>query len=527
MRILYYNWVDYLDPERRGGGVTVYQQNLVNAMADQDDVDVWFLSSGISFDLLGTKPRWEKIRHGPRREGDNRYEIVNSGVLSPSHFSFGNPAQIRHPETAAVFFDFLETHGPFDVIHFNNLEGVPAEVLELKSRWPDTRILLSLHNYYPFCPQVNLWWQEQAHCADFRNGDACRGCLVQKPDERSVRLAGAVAYNLKKMGWGPGTQAFDRGFSTCVRCARRIVKYYGKYRRSRLPSDDTVPEVQYAEKVKLIQFNPTGQVPLNNMPAAEFSERRQRFLDLINQNCDNVLGVSQRVTDIAGSFGVKSEILQTLYIGTQQYGKFIETEPGSSLVGKDNLLTLGYLGYMRKDKGYFFLMEALQALPDDLAQRIRLVVAAPWVAGEATEHLRELSGHLRDVIYVDGYKHDQLDTLLEPVTLGVVPVMWEDNLPQVAIEMHVRHIPLLTSDRGGAQELGNFAGLVFRAGNVASFTDRIRAALEARINLDAYWEQARIPVNMEQHVAALLDIYRGLDHPQAGVSTETETCGAL
>ena len=62
----------------------------------------------------------------------------------------------------------------------------------------------------------------------------------------------------------------------------------------------------------------------------------------------------------------------------------------------------------------------------------------------------------------------RIDAIISQMDVGLVPVMWEDNLPQVAIEMHARHVPLLTSDLGGAQELANFPEMVFKAGDVAA-----------------------------------------------------------
>ena len=52
MKVLFYNWVDYLDDEKRGGGVTVYQRNVIRALEAVEDVETVFLSSGISYDLL-------------------------------------------------------------------------------------------------------------------------------------------------------------------------------------------------------------------------------------------------------------------------------------------------------------------------------------------------------------------------------------------------------------------------------------------------------------------------------------------
>ena len=89
MRILYYNWVDYLDDEHRGGGVSVYQVNLINALAPLDDVFVTYLSSGISHDKFRRSTRWEQVRHG-RSLTPARYEIVNSGCLLIGNRSSGS-----------------------------------------------------------------------------------------------------------------------------------------------------------------------------------------------------------------------------------------------------------------------------------------------------------------------------------------------------------------------------------------------------------------------------------------------------
>ena len=68
MKILFYNWVDYLDDEKRGGGVTVYQRNTIQAMRAKEDVSCTFLSSGISYDVLqkGTAMGTCQTRTHPR-----------------------------------------------------------------------------------------------------------------------------------------------------------------------------------------------------------------------------------------------------------------------------------------------------------------------------------------------------------------------------------------------------------------------------------------------------------------------------
>lgn len=496
MRILFYNWVDYLDDEKRGGGVSVYQKNVIHALEHIPATTCLFLSSGISYDLRPGKPRWERVRHGPAEDRDIRYEIVNSGVLSPAHHDFGVPAQVSEPATEAAFFDFLEKKGPFDVVHFNNLEGIPARVLALKERYPETRVVFSMHNYYPLCPQVNLWREERENCTDFKDGHKCLTCLPHRHDRRAVRLADAVAFNLKKRGIRPGSRLFDRAFGPSIRLAGRALRFYQRRfgRRPELPPQDDAPQAR----------GPLHRVETPNKP---FQRRRAAMSELINTHCDAVLCVSDRVGEVARHFGIAPGLIHTSYIGSPHAAKFDETHPRETLARPDGTLTLGYLGYMRRDKGFFFLLDALEKLPLKLSRRIELVIAARLSDQPTMERITALSERFRAVWYTNGYKPDELDRILADVDVGVVPVLWEDNLPQVAIEMHARHIPLLTSDLGGAQELGRCKDMVFKAGDAKAFRARLEAILEGRIDARAYWEGAMHPHSMQTHLAELAAVY--------------------
>lgn len=485
MRVLFYNWADYRDPEKRGGGVSVYQRNLIDALAGRDGVETAFLSSGLAHDLRPGAPRVVTLDAGD----SPRHALVNSGVVAPSHADFGGAAQLDHPATEAAFAAFVERTGPWDVIHFNNLEGLPANVLTLRDRWPGTRFVLSLHNYYPFCPQVNLWFQERETCPGFDQGARCDGCLAVAPDPRSVRLVYAVGWGLSRIGAGPGTALFDHGFRPALGLAWRSLRRLVRLKRRLRPAPAPAPRPE-------------------NPRAAHFAERRARMIALINRHCDRVLCVSDRVRQIAAGFGVDDARLHTLYIGTREAEAWRRTAPRQTFLQPDGTLRLAYLGYMRRDKGFHFLMQALASLPARIAQRLDLTVAARAGDAEAMELMATARLHLRRLTHRDGYSHDDLDALLAGVDLGLVPVVWEDNLPQVAIEMHARHIPLLTSDRGGARELGRCDDLVFRAGDAQDFARVLGRVLDGDVTPGHYWAASTEPVDMDRHVDALLALYR-------------------
>ncbi|MEM1430661.1 MAG: glycosyltransferase [Pseudomonadota bacterium] len=514
MKVLFYNWVDYLDPEGRGGGVTIYQRNLIESLGALPGLELTFLCAGLAHDPFSTEPRWRLL--APPHEGHpaRRFELVNSGTLAASHNSFDHETQIDHAATREAFFRFLSEEGPFDIVHFNNLEGIPASVLTLKQRFPETRVVYSIHNYYAACPQVNLWFREKATCDDFDNGESCVTCLPKpaRTDADEVRRAFAVAETLKAAGVKPGNRAFGLGFRAGTKVARSA---YPALARVHAGARQVTA---FGAEVKAL---PRDDSPLQRLepPHARFRRRRETIARLLNDNADRILAVSARAADVAARFGLSREKMAVSYIGTRHAELFENTVPKPNLLAEDGTLALGYLGYMRRDKGFFFLLDALEAMPSRMASRIHLIIAARAGPPEAMKRLRDLGGTFASVRHADGYTHDNIDEILSRVDVGLVPVLWEDNLPQVAIEMHARHIPLITSDLGGAKELGNSPPMTFEAGNATGFHSVVSSLLSNNIDLDNYWEGARAPTTLEEHRDSLLGHYRAItkgSHIEAG-----------
>ena len=128
---------------------------------------------------------------------------------------------------------------------------------------------------------------------------------------------------------------------------------------------------------------------------------------------------------------------------------------------------------------------------------------------KAYERIELLCRNFNKVFYTNGYTHEQLDEILCQVDIGIVPVLWEDNLPQVAIEMVSRGIPVLTSDLGGASEIGNNAKFIFKNNDVEDFLDKLGRLLNRETLLSAFWENAMKPLTFDEHVKQLQATYNG------------------
>jgi glycosyltransferase involved in cell wall biosynthesis len=553
LKILYYNWVDFDD--ELGGGVSVYQKNLIDAAARHGD-DAWFLSSGSSYSPFRRRPFIRAVRSwvrplrfsatpdaledsgikALRRSGGagaaHRFELVNSPILAPGQAAFAQSVATE-PAMEALFEEFLAEHGPFDVVHFNNLEGIPISFLRLaRQHAPGAKVIYSVHNYFAFCPQVNLWFQEKEACVDFRDGRKCANCLVNPPEPAGTRRRYQVDYFLRRLGIRPK--------SLPGRIARWIsfVPLRLLYRGAKVallallgklpppPPGQTPPPGAHSSLPP-----PTGKplVLLDLAAAARFSARRRQFVAAINEHADHVLAVSRRVEELTVQHGINPAKVRTLYIGTRfarprqerctrdctssaraAHEQGPAAESGKAERARRGVLRLVYLGYMRRDKGFFFYLRALSKMPDRLASRLQLVFATRLWDARVYAKIRRLAHRFDGVTLFDGYTHAHLPGILADVDLGVVPVLWEDNLPQVAIECVASGVPVLTSDRGGARELLDCPALVFKAGSIPDFHARLSRLLDEPEQLGAAVAQCRILRTPEEHYEQLrAEVYLG------------------
>lgn len=472
MRILLYNFVQ---PEEPGaGGVGVYLNNLAKALAV--DNEVILLSSG---------DRYSPRQRAPRLEcSDDTYRravIVNSPVIAPAAYSFNDPETYLDSQAIDPLVDALyQQYGDIDVFHFHNIEGLTASFFRsLRRKYAAAKMIYSVHNYHPICPRVSLWYQDRIVCTDYQNGVACTNCLAPVFDQNYIRNRRRLMWMEKK---NPALMAVAAPLLGLAKFGRRRMM---KARQQAVVVEQAVPD---------------GSGP----PAASFARFRQTNIALFDTVFDHVLAVSARTAKVIIDRGVSAEKVSVSYIGTAHKQNYLNS---SKIVDLGEGLHLGYIGYMGTDKGFNFLLECLERMPAELARTVAVTIAARNTFPERRARMERLAPRLRALHYYDGYTHDNLDTVLSGVNIGLIPVLWEDNLPQTAIELVSRGIPILTSDRGGAQEIADNSDFVFQAGRHDDFLDRIYRISNGNLPLSAFWQGEMRVFSMEEHVRGLMAYY--------------------
>ena len=459
-KILIYNWLPYDNPWNWGGGVTVYCKNLIDTIIKQYPFSqIYFLSSGFAYsaERLETFVRCIGSIYGDRCK---QYEIVNSPVPAAQDKLFVNPlVAVESRELKQTFKEFIEKNGPFTAIHFNNIEGISLDVLDLKQDFPQTRFVYSMHNYVPICA-TGFYYQRHNHCNcnPAHSGKDCMAC-TRKIIKRNIA---DEVYKSAQFGIPP------------ERCCSKE-RWLKTFDFNRL--DDDVDEEH------ILDFADTATAK-------------------INKNCDAVLAVSKRVYDIAAENGFDKKKLHVSYIGTE----VAKRQVGKSLHKAEGGLRAVFLGnsLSYEEKGYPFLLDTLAKLDARYAKRIDMVLT---VRDKQHAEIYQLLKNFRSVKVINGYTHNDLINILNGCDLSIVPVLWEDNLPQIAIESVAYGVPVLASSCGGASELTDSGLFRFEGGNSEDMLAKIIHFVDHPEDLEKYWQGHHGLMTMEEHLKQLLPYY--------------------
>lgn len=463
MKVLYYNWTPLDCKMANGGGVAVYIKNLLSFFEyhrNEFNIETTYLSSGFYYDNKNeTYIRKEKSLYN-----SNIYTIVNSDILAP----LGFPESMYHKiltdkNTVDIFDIFLQKTGPYDVIHFNSFEGLSPNVLSLKSKYPYTKFIHTIHDYGIFCPNVKFWTKNNTNCVTDNNRPKCFECMKSKQlipititkRERPKTCNSEIHHK----------NDFLMNLYKKLLYKSKIYYYYKKH--------DETTYIKY----------------------------RNLCVNMINNNIDVEIAVSNRVGEIAKRYGINPIKIKTSYIGT-----LAAENQQKHNINENGIFTMLYMGYMSIEKGYFSYIDCLEEIDENISSHINLKFATKITDISTYKRTLRLKRKFHDIIFYDGYTHSDFPQIMENVSLGIVPPLWEDNLPQVAIEMIANGIPVLSCNNGGAHELNTHPDFTYH--DKYEFKNKIEKIALNHNLLNEYWEYSVPLTTMRKHISNLIEIYK-------------------
>jgi len=460
-KILIYNWLPFDNAWDLGGDIKHYCKNLINTiLKERPNTMVYYLSSGFAYDASTTEIYIRKIKN----IFENRchsFEIVNSPVPAEQQNLFRNPLiALENPELKRIFSKFLNNFGQFKAIHFNSIEGLSLDVLDLKQEYSDTKFVFSLHNYIPLC-LTGYYYQRHKKCG-CNSGHTKEDCYKCTHAEIENNLA-VKTYNRGLFGIDPKTAEFQDKWIEVLKFERL---------------DEDIPQD------KIFEFAKT-------------------CTEKINRNCDHILAVSKKIYDIAAENNIDKNKMQVSYIGTEVAKEQVKS-PLTAYDPKGSLKIVFFGDSINEESGYYFMLDALESLSRIYASQIEVVFIINQYEHEII--YRKLK-NFRSVKIKQSYENDDLKSILKGCHLGIIPVMWEENPPQIAIEMVAYGVPVLSSSLSGVSELCKSELFIFKGGNSDDFLNKLVHFIETPEDLDEYWKYYTGIKTMSGHWKELAKYY--------------------
>jgi glycosyltransferase involved in cell wall biosynthesis len=380
----------------RKGGLIAYVEDLMQAQVRRGD-RVSYAFSGRFLPGL-TAPRVRRRQHS----GVDHFEVLNSPLYDHGR----QPVQeLDEPRMEAILERVLAEVRP-DVVHVQELAGWPSSVLDVLHR---RRIptVMSLHDYFLLCPTFRLLGSERQSCVACVPGSCCVQAMASDSRPATLLYAATVTHELRQR---LPLRLTDRQRSSLLRRGTRLgVALAGTRLASEAPVADS-----YRRRAA-VNVDRLGRV-------------------------DALLAVSHRVAELYRQRGVAGERLQVMHITLSHIERLAPRQ-----VIPSGVVTFGSLSAGESiSKGSELVLEAARRVAARHPNGFRLLLR-----GRAAPEVRRAAAEISEIEVAGPYVPDELDAVLDPIDVGLLPPIWEEAYGLAGIEFLAKGTPVLANAVGG------------------------------------------------------------------------------
>lgn len=517
---------------------------------------VSYLRSGMEYSV---RPGM-RIRPTERWRGVACYDLVNSPNLSPASSNFNNMVQeVSSPEQTRLVVQWLDAVGA-EVMHVHSLEGYGLDLIAAV-RQSGRQVVITPHNYWYGCPQVDLLRHETDVCLDYDGGRACIGCLPTVDSRRLKRVRGIEQTSYRLMGPFLAHTLRSFYFQVKPRLSRLIkgkkpsqqeelamvvdgvLEFKGPpvdaelglgfdVSDARTHSGEILHEypIEASDKIQQLGCSPLDQnerflsSDVHLKVVNDYGKRRSAGIEALNSS-SLVTPPSRFVIRAMAAMGMDQERGRHVRLGQPHFDQLNRTARRSPFYGtalwtpdSDRPLRLGFWGTTRNNKGLEILVRAIPLLPREIRQRCHFLIhAAGW-----DWPFRKRLLKYPEVSFWGGYDPLHLIGGVREFDVGILPFVWFENSPLVLLEFLHAGKFVISSRLGGPPEWvvepgvdaghpkGN--GLLFPGGEPSELAQRIESIVAGRVALPSPQEIHSVSAlrSYPDHVREVESIYREL-----------------
>lgn len=503
-------WARLSMQAREGGGYNLAVSELARELVRRGH-RVIYLRSGMKYSI---RPGI-RIEPGESWQGIACFDVVNSPNLSTGNLNINNVrAQIASPALSATILDWMHAVDP-DLVHIHVFEGFSFDlvrVLKGGASWRSSPlpVLVTPHNYFSLCPQVDLLHQEREVCTDYQGGRRCATCLHVPDHEGEKRRRATLQLARQIVGGGiyDAVKGVGKGVESLVRADRSARAESGGLVSAGLPQ--SVPDDPWDPAHERLARTREVHLTVVN----DFGDRRKAGVGALNA-ADLVMAPGPYLKRVFEAMGVQPAKIKRVRLALPHFDSLRENArraPGYDHTpwSPDEMrpLRLAYLGNCWANKGLHVLARAIPMLPEGVASRIELAIHA---SGD-DRRFRAALAEFPQVKFHGAYKPSDLTSILASCDAGVFAGIALENSPLVILEMLHAGRFVVASRRGAIADFVRDGenGLFFAASDPADLARAICRVVRGEVVIPTPREvHERSPLwSFDEHVRETLDVYQ-------------------
>lgn len=510
LTIVMLGWARLSSQGREGSGYNLSKSELARGLTLSGH-SVKYLASGMTNRLGFLTAGSPFIERREEWGGIECFELRNSPNVSPAAFNFTNTrTEIADPHSTALVVAWLREVGT-DVVHIHSQEGYALDLIPAIEA-AGIPVVVTPHNYWFVCPQVDLLQRERTVCLDYQGGTCCVGCLPGK-DVRKLQntrawgqtlehhlgmypadVARKTAYGIKPLlrrlrrghfsirhvdpPLNParlGDPEVGLGFESVRRDEARgtTITHRPPMGRDDHPSEYARSEWDTNEQV--LAGGKRAKVSLN-----VYGERRHAGVAALGA-ASMVIPPSDYLRQVHVRMGVPEHKTRWVRLGQPHFDQinrrarrspFYDASPWSATGahgnGPDRPLRFGFFGTVRPNKGLEVLARAIPLLEPAVRERCQFIIRAQGYEFGYRKRLAEFP----EVSVWCGYDLYQLISAAGEYDVGILSHIWLENSPLVLLENFHAGKMVVCSRLGGPvdwlrdprEHAGSHNGLFFTGG---------------------------------------------------------------
>ncbi len=418
LNILHIGWGFY--PWRKGG-LILYARDLMNEQLKSGH-QVFYFCAGRKLPMIK-----KSFLYSWKTKNLQIYEIINSPISHRGDSGTLHPGLTIKEGFSEKFFKKVISKTRPDIIHIHELAGLPSSIIDIIKDQNDIPCLMTLADYFLLCPCLKLFdhFTKKNCTIQGQIGFVCSKCILAGPDyfRSDVFESASLLLTDIETRFDLSNNAVWLNFrSLCFKIYAYLRdRQPTKKQQTRLPGSD-----KRQEDKKFIE---------------NLQQRRTINIERLSK-ITRLVARSQRVKQIYETYLDVTEKVFVLNPYLKHIDKIIPKHMGT-LIHKVKFVTLN--GFISRQKGGKLLMDAVVTLNKQGYTDLFEMHSLGQIRQKYKDRLT-LESNFFDHGHYDA---ETLNSLLEPMHVGIVPSVWEEVFGYVGLELLAKGLPVIANNKGG------------------------------------------------------------------------------